>query len=194
MKAFLYIILGLFSYSCATLTPLNKKVDAAQKIAINQSPFKSASGALGEVDQQKKIRQPYLSKLDDLRKKYPEKPIVLTEFFNVECEKCPADYVDVQTPKEIHQFHYNNGIYEPGAETFSDTRKPKVYERFSFQVKEIYRLLERKEQWNSNPAYFGNEKCKGGAHCFYTIYFPDGRVESLYIRCWTLKPGGVGHW
>ena len=55
-----------------------------------------------------------------------------------------------------------------------------------YDLKIIYDNLKRKKKWNFNPSEYGIEYgCSDGSKSFYSVYFPDGVIESMYMRCWT---------
>lgn len=117
--------------------------------------------------------------------------IVLTEFFEGSCSACQAKYVNIQTQQLIKLYDKNaNGGYAFQKQINKGERQ---FEMYTFQVQEIYRLLRSGKDWKKDPRFYGNEQCKDLNHSFYTVFFPDGKVQSMYIPCWTLRPGG-GNW
>lgn len=194
MKAVIAVFSALAFIGCSTISPLNKGMDASSKSAIKSSPFAAAPKASSALNEQKKFRQVYLDVIQKMKKQNHQDTIVLTEFYEYSCGTCPAEYVDIQTPTQIQLFDKSaNGSYV-FRKTISSSSKKSEFEIYSFQVQEILKQLRKTGSWNKNPQYYGNDKCKDGAHTFYTLFFPDGRVESMYMRCWTLRPDGSGHW
>ncbi|MES2628942.1 MAG: hypothetical protein V4616_08235 [Bacteroidota bacterium] len=201
MKTSILILSLLLLVSCSIIkgrssgfSKLNQEVDRQSRASVSTSPFKSAGATFPNLDRQKKVRQVYLDEIARMRKENPSDTLILTEFFTFNCPGCEATYADIQKPGTIRLFDKKtSGGYVFNKE-ITEAGKPSEYSSFSFQVKEIFRRMRSGKTWNADPAFYGNEKCKDGAHTFYTIFFPDGKVESMYVRCWTLRPGGKGHW
>ncbi len=193
MRLFAIIILFLFA-SCGTLSVVNKELDARSQQAIRESPFKAAPKATSDIFVQKKVRQIYLDEISRMRKANPSDTIVLTEFYTFDCLGCQALYVDIQTPASVKLYDKTaTGSYVLKKEIFA-AKKRSEFDLYTFQVQEIFSGLRKGKDWNKDPKHYGDEKCKDGSHTIYSVFFPDGRIESMYVRCWTLRPGGAGHW
>ena len=193
MKNIFYILFLISLAACKTISPLNKELDSASRIAVAGSPFASASKTLINLDKQRNSRQLYLDEITKMRSAQPQDTIVLTEFYEENCGSCQAKYVDIQTPRSIKLYDKTaNGTYILKKEVTLGSRQSE-FEMYTFQVKEIFALLRTGKDWNKDPRHYGDDKCKEGNHSFYTVFFPDGKVQSMYVRCWTLRPGG-GKW
>ena len=45
--------------------------------------------------------------------------------------------------------------------------------------------IKKGKSWNKQPDKYGTDECFDGGHTFYTVFYPNGKIESMYMRCWT---------
>lgn len=179
------LICGLFSSQFSYGQKLNKQIDKSQKAAISSSPFKTAKGMYKELAQQKRLRPEYLTFLDSLRKVFPKDTILLTENYDFICFGCPADYIQIQIGDNLISLRrdFQSKKYEITTEKLSKLYfDEKGYYRCD--IDELRKEISNSGNWNRNPAKYGTENCFDGGHTFYSFIYPDGKIISMYMRCW----------
>ena len=58
---------------------------------------------------------------------------------------------------------------------------------FYSDIIELKSEIRNGYKWNSKPEKYGTDMCFDGGHNSYTVFYPTGEIESMYMRCWTLK-------
>ncbi|WP_155827691.1 hypothetical protein [Gillisia sp. JM1] len=165
---------------------MNREINTAHLESVKNSPFESSNTVNPELKVQLKFRDSYLQKLTELKTKYPNKPILLTESYSYICFGCVASYVNIFVDGVLVNYKF-------------DSKNKKYIEKIEYKnlsdlensngsyddIKELYEKLEIKKDWNKNPKLYGNEDCSDGDQTFYSVYYPNGKIESMYMRCWT---------
>lgn len=182
------IICGLFGSQFSYGQQLNKQIDKSQKAAISISPFKTAKGMYKELARQKRLRPDYLTLVDSLRKIFPKDTILLTENYDFICFGCPADYIQIQIGDNLISLRkdFQSKKYEIKTEKLSKL----YFDESGFyhsDIDELRKEISNSENWNTNPAKYGTDNCFDGGHTFYSFIFPDGKIISMYMRCWINK-------
>ena len=180
------ILLILVGCKSANISELNKRINIANKLSIEQSPIESANSMGTELKRQLEFRDEYANKLTELRTNYPDKPIILTESYMYICIGCVADYISIFTDGILYEY-----TYDSTKKKYIEKSKHVSVEDLVFEggaqddIKEIYDSVIVNGNWNENPKKYGNEDCFDGSQTFYTVYNTDNQVESMYMRCWT---------
>jgi hypothetical protein len=179
-------ILILIGCKSSNISDLNKRINKANKLSVEKSPFDSAKSMTIELKRQLEFRDQYTNKLSELRTTYPEKPIILTESYMFICFGCIADYVTIFTDGILYEYTYDS-TQRKYIEKFKQISvEDLVFEGGSQDdIKEIYDAVIANENWNENPKKYGDENCFDGSQTFYTVYNKENIIESMYMRCWT---------
>jgi hypothetical protein len=170
----------------AKISELNKRINIANNLSIEKSPFPSANSMGTELKRQLQFRDEYANKLTELRTSHPNKPIILTESYMFICLGCVADYVSIFTDGILYEYTYDSSLKK-----YKEKSKQVSIEGLVFEggaqddIKEIYESVVANENWNKNPKKYGDENCFDGSQTFYTVYKTDNQIESMYMRCWT---------
>ena len=182
------LLLILISCKSANISELNKRVNTANKLSAQISPFESAKSMGTELKRQLEYRDEYLNKLTELRTSYPTKPIILTESYMFICMGCVADYVSIFTDGILYEYTYDSEQKKYNQKSKRISVKDLVFEGGSQDdIKEIYDSVIENKVWNENPKKYGDENCFDGSQTFYTVFKTDNQIESMYMRCWTPK-------
>lgn len=188
MKYLSLIILTLFFISCSVTDKLNMQIDRSQKASLKNSPFETASGMTSELKIQKKFRIQYAEELNELINVNQNDTIILTENYDFICFGCPADNVQIFIKNKL--ISYSKQIpekkYKKTVETLTENLRDSTGYYFN-DIIELKNEISKGNNWNSNPEKYGTDKCFDGGHTFYTVFYPNGRIESMYMRCWTPK-------
>ncbi len=173
MKYAIYIF-ALMLMSCSSTYELNHLIDQSQRISISESPFKTAPSCNAYLDVQLKYRKQYLKRIAALRANSPTDTILLTEIYDYICINCPSQYssILIDTILYIYKSEIPVRRYEESVIGYAN-----------------YDLIDREIKsnvlWYKNPERFGTDNCFDGSHTFYTVIFPSGKIESMYMRCLT---------
>lgn len=190
MKQLSLIILTLLFTSCSSTNKLNRQIDQSQKESLKNSPFETASGMTSELKMQKKYRNHYEKELNVLIYENQNDTIILTENYDFICFGCPAYNIQIFLKNKL--ISYNKQIPEKNykrtakllTENLIDTTG---YYYYYSDIAELKEQIRKGNTWNSNPEKYGTDKCEDGGHTFYTVFYPSGKVESMYMRCWRRK-------
>jgi hypothetical protein len=190
MKAFLTFLILVLIYSCNGFDSLNNNIFEAQKLAVHQSPYKSANET--NLETQKVFRLNKLPKL--IRDKIyttagSKDTILITESFDATCMNCPSYWMSVLYRDTIYtlarKFAGGNKIdYKPEAKPFIIAPKDFDSVLRSDKFFEIVNKIKKKESWKADPLQYGADDCHEGDDTFVTVIYPNKKIESLYIRCW----------
>ena len=182
------LICGLLGSQFSYGQQLNKQIDKSQKAAISSSPFKTAKGMFKELALQKRKRPEYLTLIESLRKEFPKDTILLTENYDFICFSCPADYIQIQIGDNLTSLRKNSqsNKFETKTEKLSKLYFDKK-EYFHSDISELRKETSNSDNWNTNPAKYGTEDCFDGGQTFYSFIYPDGKIISMYMRCWINK-------
>jgi hypothetical protein len=182
------LIYGLWSSPFSYGQQLNKQIDKSQKVAISSSPFKTAKEVYKELARQKRIRPEYLTLIDSLSKEFPKDTILLTENYDFICFGCPAVYIQIQIGDKLISLRkdFQSKKYETKTEKLSKL----YFDEKGYYHSDIYELRKEtsnSDDWNTNPGKYGTEDCFDGGHTFYSFIYPNGKIISMYMRCWINK-------
>ncbi|VBB44194.1 hypothetical protein TRIP_D250005 [uncultured Paludibacter sp.] len=186
MKHFNIIILTFLFISCSVTSELNKQIDQSQKESLVNSPFETAGGMSSELKMQKKYRIQYENELSELIKANKTDTIILTESYDFICFGCPSDNIQIFNKNKL--ITYNKQIPEKNYKRTVELLSENLRDSTGYYYNDIIELKEeirKGHNWNSNPQKYGTDKCFDGGHTFYTVFYPSGKIESMYMRCWT---------
>lgn len=184
----LCLIFGLWGSQVLYGQKLNKQIDKSQNEARLSSPFKTAKKTNKELARQKKIRPHYLILIDSLRKEFPKDTLLLIENYDFICLGCFADFIQIQIGDNLISVNYDIQLkkYETKTQKLS-----KLYcDETGYYHSDMYELRKEtsySDSWNINPAKYGTESCLDGGHTFYSFIYPEGKIISIYMRCWINK-------
>lgn len=181
---FLIIVLT----SCAVNRQLNLQIDKSQKVSLTESPFNTARGMTDELKRQFKYRSLYLFDLDSIISTNINDTIILQENYDYICFGCSADYVAVFIDSSLITYR----LKMPGKSYQKVQSVLSKYLRDSdgyvyYDILELRNEIRHVEKWNQNPGQFGTDSCFDGGHTLFTVIFPSGKIESMYMRCWIPK-------
>ena len=191
MKQTFVIILNLsflilVGCKTANISELNKRINRANNLSVEKSPFQSAKSMGTDLKRQLEFRDEYVNKMTELRVSYPDKPIILTESYMFICTGCIADYVSIFTDGILYEYTFDSSLKKYREKSKQVSVEDLVFEDGAQDdIKEIYESVVAKENWNENPKKYGDENCFDGSQTFYTVYNTDNLFESMYMRCWT---------
>jgi hypothetical protein len=123
-----------------------------------------------------------------LKLKFPNDTLILKENYDYICIGCPADYVAIYVDSLLYSYrleeHHTDYTKQQLQilKNFSD-KDGYFYDDFS----ELIREIRTNSKWYVNPEKFGTDYCFDGGHTLYTVIFPSGKIESMYMRCWIPK-------
>ena len=177
MKTAKLIVIVLLFTSCTSLSRLNRQIIHSQNESVAASPFSTAKSMGQELKAQKKYRKLYLEQILNWKSKYPNDTLLLTENYDFICLGCPADLITISSDSITKTL--TKGIREKTYTPTDNYPQP--------DLDEIFDILKSGKVWNENPKQFGDENCLDGGQTFYTVLFPSGKVESMYMRCWVDK-------
>lgn len=194
MKALIISLIIISILGCKNVDKLNNDIYEAQKQAVLNSPYKSASGTTVYVDAQKNFRVRILPKL--IRNKIFKADtlsdtIFMTETFDAICINCPSDWMKVLIKDTIYSVRaeilgHKGGInYNVEAEQFDPSSKDFQYELRNSELIEIVSKIRNGYDWTSNPLQYGSDNCNDGDHTILTVIYPNKKIGALYVRCWT---------
>ena len=179
-------LLILVGCKSANISEFNKRINTANKLSVEKSPFDSAKSMGTELKRQLEFRDEYLNKVNELRATYPDKPIILTESYMYICPGCVADYVSIFTDAILYEYTFDSTQRKYIGKSKKISVEDLVFEGGSQDdIKEIYDAVILNENWNENPKKYGDENCFDGSQTFYTVYDNENIIESMYMRCWT---------
>lgn len=179
-------LLILIGCKTANISELNKRINTANKLSVEKSPFDSAKSMGTELKRQLDFRDEYVNKLTELRTTYPDKPIILTESYTFICIGCVADYVSIFTDGILNEYTFDSNQKKYIEKSKQISVDDLVFEGGAQDdIKEIYDSVVANKKWNEYPNKYGDENCFDGSQTFYTVYKTDNQIESMYMRCWT---------
>jgi len=187
MKYFSLIILTLFFISCSVTNKLNRQIDQSQKASLKDSPFETANGMFADLKIQLKYRRQYANEIYELIKLNKNDTIILTENYDFICYGCRAS-INVFYDNTLVWYEWGKTAknYIEHVEVLSDDFVDTTGYFYS-DIFEIKNEIKKGSTWNNNPEKYGTDSCLDGGHTFYTVFYPTGKVESMYMRCWTPK-------
>jgi cellulose biosynthesis protein BcsQ len=160
--------------SCSSAYELNHIIDQSQRNSIIESPFKTAPNCSVYLDVQLKYRKQYLKRIKELRANHPSDTIMLRENYDYICINCPAYYSTILIDTTLYMYKSEIPIKKYEESIIG-------YTNYDFLDKEVKSNI----QWYKNPERYGTDDCFDGSHTFYTVIYPSGKVESMYMRCFT---------
>lgn len=180
--------MSLFLISCSVTNKLNRQIDQSQKASLKDSPFDTANGMTTELKVQKKYRIQYENELNELIKTNQNDTIILTENYDFICINCSANNISIFIKnklilysKQIPEKKYKRTV-ELLNENLSDSTG-----YFYSNIIELKNEIRKGYSWKSKPENYGTDECFDGGHTFYTVFYPTGKIESMYMRCWLPK-------
>ena len=181
------LICGLFGSGFLYGQKLNRQIDKSQKEAILISPFRTAKGMYKRIALQKRIRPQYLTMIDSVRRVFPNDTILLVEGYPFVFMNGPAHYIQIQFGDNLfsRSIDFQTWKYKNKTESLSI-----LHDDFNrIDVRYIYKLREEistGDNWNVILQKYGTDKCDDGGHTFFTCIYPDGKIISMYMRCWLI--------
>lgn len=196
------------AYSEMSLKELNNKIDKSQKRALHDSPFTESSGHVNtRIKIQKPHRKYYIEELKDILSRNLTDTIFLVETYSEECFNCLAHTVNIYKDSILIDYKYSHGnklIYKRCQRTNNFDSSLYIQQEDSAAIvigyddvddcapwnlgEDIIELktdiAQKGSTWNANPEIYGTEEILGGGYTLYSIFFPDGRIESMYQRAW----------
>lgn len=169
----------------------NEEMHESQLRSIKASPFLSSISSIPKnLEMQLLFRNKYINIINEIRVEYPKEPLIILESYDFICGNCPADYVTLFNNKIYITLQLEN-IQNKTLDEIQYTEKRRLTDfknSMLDDVKIIYKNLNLTTKWNSNPAKYGTAyDCSDGSNSYYSVYFPNGKIESMYMRCWTAK-------
>ncbi len=188
MKHLSIIILILFLTSCSVTYNLNRQIDQSQNASLKNSPFETANGMTSELKMQRNYRTQYEKELNELIKANQNDTIILTENYDFICLGCPADYIQIFIKNKLisYRMEYPSKEYKKTIESLTSG----LVDSTGFVYSDILELkndIRKDREWNKNSLKYGTDNCFDGGHTFYTVFYPTGEIESMYMRCWIPK-------
>lgn len=181
------LICGLFGSGFLYGQKLNRQIDKSQKEAILISPFRTAKGMYNRIASQKRIRPQFLTMIDSVRRVFPNDTILLVEGYPFVFMNGPAHYTQIQFGDNLfsRSIDFQTWKYKNKTESLSI-----LHDDFNrIDVRYIYKLREEistGDNWNEILQKYGTDKCDDGGHTFFTCIYPDGKIISMYMRCWLI--------
>lgn len=185
MRYTICILLLFTTISCSRYEELNKKIFEEQKNHIKKSAFNDARGTFDHIKAQKKFRGDKLPEL--LKFKLSEMntgdTIYLMESFAENCIKCASDVMHLLLRDELIVIE-SYGNYKVDSVRFNKDSIDSNYQRKYGKLIEIRRKELNNIDWTSNALELGSNNCFGGNYTYITAIYPNGRIKTLYVRCW----------
>lgn len=136
----------------ANISELNRRINRANYLSVEKSPFQSAKSMGTDLKRQLEFRDEYVNKMTELRASYPDKPIILTESYMFICTGCVADYVSIFTDGILYEYTFDSSLKKYIEKSKQVSVEDLVFEDGAQDdIKEIYESLVAKENWNENP-------------------------------------------
>lgn len=188
MKHIGLIIWTLIFTSFSVFGQLNKQIDRSQIASLKNSPFETAKSMTSELKIQKKYRIQYVMDLDNLISKFPNDTIILAENYDFICFGCPADNIQILVDTTLTNYR-KDSKYKTYGKTIEILPK-KLTDQSAYFQSDLFELrdeIRMNDNWNEKPEKYGTDKCFDGGHTFYTVFYPDRHMISMYMRCWIPK-------
>jgi hypothetical protein len=187
ITTFILLIFGLCGSQFSYGQKLNNQIDKSQKAAISCSPFKTAK-RYKELARQRRLRPEYLTLVDSLRKVFPKDTLLLTENYDFICFGCPADYIQIQIGDNLILLSrdFQSKKYKIKTEKLLELYFDQTGHYHS-DINELRKEISISDNWNKNSEKYGTEDCFDGGHTFYSFIYPNGKIISMYMRCWIDK-------
>lgn len=178
----------LFFIGCSVINKLNRQIDESQKSSLKDSPFETANAMTSKLKMQKKYRIQYGSELNELIKSNHNDTIILTENYDFICFGCPANKIQVFLKNKLISYSYQipEKKYIKTVEILTEDLSDSTG-YFYADIIELKNEIRKGNKWNKKLEKYGTDKCLDGGHIFYTVLYPTGEIESMYMRCWTPK-------
>lgn len=141
-----------------------------------------------ELKMQKKYRIQYEKELSLFIKNNKNDTIILSENYDFICFGCPADIIQILIKNKLISYNkqFSEKNYKKTVELLTEDLRDSTGYYYSDLV-ELKEEIKKGNNWNRNPEKYGTDKCLDGGHTFYTVFYPSGKIESMYMRCWTPK-------
>ena len=181
-------------FSCSSLRELNGRIYEVQKQQLTQSPYKSASDMFmfARIKSQKRFRS------DEFPKHLKEKlfhqvqltdTLLLLEDYDEMCVNCPSKRTQILYKGTVYSLNMalagNKAIYKSQKVKFAPSLNDTYVLHDYYELVEIKNKMKRKETWMANPLEYGADRCLDGNHSLLTAIYPDGKIKSMYVRCWS---------
>ncbi|MFT4850982.1 MAG: hypothetical protein ACI83B_003544 [Sediminicola sp.] len=166
------------------MSQLNKQIVDEHNNCLKASPFESAETAERYRKVQKKQRELYVGLIDSVLKINFQDTVYLIESHSEICVNCPASLVQIWTSEDIIKLEVNDSTYDSYSFSTLKIENIEYYNTSSMyrDIRELKEEMKKGVNWWEHPMAYGTERCMGGSHSFYTVFF-DGRIESMYMRC-----------
>lgn len=167
--------------SINVISNLNKIIDKSQKESLLNSPFKESEYLKNYLDIQQPFREQYIQELQESS----NDTIFLVESYDEICVNCRANHIAIYKNSILitYKKKLNKDRYEKEKESLALNFIDKDgYEHND--ISELISEIRNNNVWYINPQKYGTDKVLGGSYTFYTVIYPNKKVESMYIRSW----------
>lgn len=171
------------------ISDLNKSIHESQKKSLQDSPFEGKNFLDRYLNIQQPFREQYIEELEGLLAKLPNDTIFLVESYDEICISCRAGYIAIY--KDNLLITYKDTSYKNTYKREQESLTSNFVDKIGYQHDDILELKSEIKynyaSWNKNPEKYGTDKVLGGGYTFYSVIYPDRRIESMYMRSWTPK-------
>jgi hypothetical protein len=193
MKKVLPLLFIFLMFGCANTKGLNEQIYKVQKQELENSPYESAQYAKVKIERQRRFRQkelPSTFKNRILAQSRADTVIVIEEFDEI-CSNCPSSKMMVLHQDTIYTIQRD---IEEGSKTKRTVQK-ELYKTASLDNEYLFnyhyflvinKKLRSGAEWKANATSLGSDTCLGGDYTLATVIYPNGEVESMFVRCWWL--------
>ena len=192
MRTLAFITLALYLFSCSSTKHLNMQIYAAQKQALETSPYQTAGRISTEINVQKNFRQKRLPPAfrQAIFKADSKDTVLLLESYDEICLGCLPYRMQVLHKDTVYQLEstFNNKTKETEYLLKKKEFQPDLYieyDQFDYsEFIEVYNKIKNGISWTENSLVYGSDQCLDGDHTMVTALYPNGKIESIYVRCW----------
>lgn len=193
MKKLLPLLSIVLMFGCANTKELNEQIYEVQKQELENSPYESAQYAKEKIKRQRRFRQKELP--DTFENRVLVQPqadtVIVIEEFDEICSNCPASKMMVLHQDTIYSINRDTekgskAEREVHKEPFKTVSLENEYLSNYHQFLVIDKKLRNGVDWKANPTSLGSDTCLGGDYTLATVIYPNGKVESMFVRCWWL--------
>lgn len=171
------------------ITDLNKLIHESQKKSLQDSPFEGSKFLQNYLDIQQPFREQYIQELENFLTQAPNDTIFLVESYDEICINCRADYIAIYKGNLL--ITYRSTSYKEKYKREQELLTSNLMDKTDYIDEDILELQSEIKNnnslWNKNPEKYGTDKILGGSYTFYSVIYPDKKVESMYIRSWVRK-------
>lgn len=180
----------LISFYYLTMTAfgqrLNNSINKAQTEAIKTSPYSDAKHfAVSKFQTQFRLTK-FPKAISSLL--FDKTPLVdtlwIVESFDEMCPDCSSYSSDLLYKDSLYTYN-EIGSDSNSRSKFKVSKFVNKLDLYHDVILEVVDSVRQKSNWLANPLHYGANMCNDGDHTIVTIVYPDRRIESLYVRCWT---------